>query len=73
MNSNEDALKAITLKHDLTHPFSILERIHRWFGKEDLSASSIRLELIEEGVVPQFHHILPVLDDTMFERMRDLE
>lgn len=72
LNGNKDAFEAITFKHDLAHAFSILEWIHGRFGKEDLSASGVCPELVKEGIVPQLHHILPVLDDSMLEWMRYL-
>lgn len=60
------ALKAIALKHDLSHPLSVLQGVHGRLCEKDLLSPRVRLQLIEEGIVPELHHVFPVLDDTMF-------
>lgn len=73
LNSNIDTSKTVLFKHNLTHAFSVLPRIHWWFGEQHLLASWIDLEFFIESIVPQVTHIFPVADDTVFHGLGDLE
>lgn len=65
MNGDVDAAEVIVLEHNLAHTLTILERVQGGFGKEDLAACWVDLELLEESVVPKVLHVVPFLDDTI--------
>lgn len=73
LNSDVDPSEPILLEHDLAHPQSIALRVHWRFGQQHLPPLGIHLQLLVECVVPQMLHVLPVLDDTVFHRMGNLE
>lgn len=73
MDSNIDTAEPVSLEHDLAHLLSVLERVHRGLGEEDLASLGVDLELLEERKVPEMLHILPVLDDSILHGVRDLQ
>ena len=60
--SHVDPPKVVLFEHDINHLFSILERVHGWFGQEDFAACGIDLHLLVERVVPKVLHVIPSLD-----------
>jgi len=69
------------LEHDLGHALAVILRVHRSLGEEDSTAVLISLslvtdnhtELVVEGVAPDLLHVVPVLDDTVLERVLEDE
>merc|ERR1712241_454285 len=57
------------LKHDLSHLFTISLGVEGSLSKEDRLFLRGNTEFIVEGVVPDFLHIIPVGDDTVFNRV----
>lgn len=54
------------LKHDLSHLFPVGFRVEGSFGQEDGVLFGGNTKFIVEGVMPDFLHIVPVGDDTVF-------
>jgi len=54
------------LKHDLGHLLTVSFGVEWSLGKEDRLFLRGNTELIEEGVVPDLLHVVPVGDDSMF-------
>lgn len=73
LDGDVDAAETVLFKHDLCHPFPVLDRVHRRLGQQDLSAVRVDLELFLERIVPQEFHVVPVLDDAVLHRLRELE
>merc|ERR1712086_687232 len=69
------------LEHDLGHALTVVLRVHRSLGEQDTAAVLIGLvvitddhtELIVESVAPHLLHVVPVLDDTVLERVLEDE
>merc|ERR1711992_201723 len=57
------------LKHDLSHLLTVSLGIEGSLSKEDRLLLRGNTEFIVEGVVPDFLHIIPVGDDTVFNRV----
>ena len=73
LHGHMHALESIILKHDLAHPLPVRLWVHRWLRQEDLPPAGIDLELFVEGVIPEMLHVFPVLDDTVFHRLGELQ
>ena len=56
-------------KHDLGHLFPVCLGIERGLCKEDWMFFRRNAQLIIEGVVPNLLHIVPIGDDTVFDRI----
>merc|ERR1712066_240906 len=54
------------LKHDLGHLFTVGLGVKRSFSQGDGLFLRCNTEFIVEGVMPDFFHVIPVGDDTMF-------
>merc|ERR1711871_1005073 len=69
------------LEHDLCHALAVILWVHRSLGEEDSAAVFVGLvvitdnhaELVVKGVPPHFFHVIPVLDDTVLERVLENE
>merc|ERR1719221_1627158 len=57
------------LKHDLSHLFTVSLRVEGSLSKEDGLLLGGNTEFIVEGVMPDLLHIIPVGDDTVFNRV----
>merc|ERR1712130_891851 len=57
------------LKHDLSHLFTVSLGVEGSFSKEDGLLLRGNTEFIVEGVMPDLLHIIPVGDDTVFNRV----
>merc|ERR1719457_305520 len=57
------------LKHNLSHLLSVGLRVQGGFSKQDRLLLRGNTELVVEGVVPDFLHIIPVGDDTVLNRV----
>merc|ERR1719373_1126889 len=57
------------LEHDLSHLLTVGLGVQGCFSKEDGLLLRGNTELIVEGVVPDFLHIIPVGDDSMLNRV----
>jgi len=53
-------------KHDLGHLFTVSLGVQWWFSKKGWVLFWGNAEFVHEGVVPDFFHIIPVGDDTVF-------
>lgn len=73
LNGDVDTLKLVLLKHSLNHLLTVLVRVHRGLSEKDLALTRVDLEFLVEGIVPHIHDILPVTDDTIVQRIGDLE
>jgi len=73
LNGDVDRLEAVLLEHDLSHLLAVLLRVHWSLSKHDLALVGLDLELLLKGVVPDVHHIVPVTDHTIVERIGDLQ
>jgi hypothetical protein len=73
LDGDVDTAKVISIKHDLAHLLSVLERVHRRLRQEDLLARRIDLELLVEGIIPKMFHIVPLLNDAVLHGVADLE
>lgn len=62
-----------SLEHDLGHLLSVDLRVVGSLSKENGVLIWGDSELNVEGVVPDLLHIIPVLDDTVLDGVRDLE
>ena len=60
-----DASEVVLFEHDINHPFSVPEWVHRWFGQEDFAAVSVYFHLLVEGVIPEMLHVIPSLYDAI--------
>merc|ERR1719223_328227 len=56
-------------KHNLGHLLSVGLRVQGGFSKQDRLLLRGNTELVVEGVVPDFLHIIPVGDDTVLNRV----
>ena len=70
LDSHVDALEVVALKHDFAHLFAVLERVHGWFGKEDLAAGRVDTKFLSKGKVPEVKHVVPFFDDAIFHLER---
>lgn len=59
--------------HHLKHELSVLNRIERRLGQQDLAVVGFNLKLLLEGIVPDVASVGPVLDNTIFERVGQIE
>merc|ERR1712061_141600 len=57
------------LEHDLSHLFTVSLGVKRSLSKEDGLLLGGNTEFIVEGVMPDLLHIIPVGDDTVFNRV----
>merc|ERR1711939_1248896 len=65
------------LEHDLGHALAVVLGVHRSLGEQNTAAVLIGLvvvtdhhaELVVEGVTPHLLHVVPVLHDTVLERV----
>merc|ERR1711976_129267 len=57
------------LKHDLSHLFTVSLGVEGSLSKEDRLFLGGNTEFIVEGVMPDLLHIIPVGDDTVFNRV----
>merc|ERR1712019_84648 len=57
------------LKHDLSHLLTVSLGVKGSLSKEDGLLLRGNTEFIVEGVMPDFLHVIPVGDDTMFNRV----
>merc|ERR1712014_506096 len=57
------------LEHDLSHLFTVSLGVEGSLSKEDRLLLGGNTEFIVEGVMPDLLHIIPVGDDTMFNRV----
>merc|ERR1719412_2294099 len=57
------------LKHDLGHLFTVGLGVEGSLSQEDGLFLRGNTEFIVEGVMPDFLHVIPVGDDTMFNRV----
>jgi hypothetical protein len=73
LDSNIHGRNIEVLKHNLSHLFSIDFGIKRRLSQEDRVLIWRDSELNVESVVPYHLHIIPVLDDTMLDGVRDIE
>lgn len=73
LNSDIDTTEAVALEHDLAHLLAVPEGVHGGLGEEDLAAAGVDLHLVEEGVVPEVLHVVPLLDDAVLHGVGDLE
>jgi len=56
-----------SLKHDLSHLFTVSLGIEGGFSQEDWVFLRGNSKLIVEGMVPDFLHIIPVGDNSVFD------
>merc|ERR1719369_727889 len=56
-------------KHDLGHLFSVCLWIERCLSEEDRMLLRGNTQLIVEGVMPDLLHVIPVGDNSMFNRI----
>jgi len=61
------------LEHDFSHAFPIGLGVSGGFGEEAGVLGGSHSELVVEAVVPDFSHIVPVVDDTVFDGVAELE
>lgn len=73
LNSHINAPKLVALKHDLAHLLAVPQRVHGRLGQENFATSSVDLELLVEGKVPQVLHVVPLLDDAVLHGIADLQ
>jgi len=73
LNGNVARLESILLKHDFNHLLSVLSGIHGSLSEHDLRLLGLDLQSLEEGVIPDVAHIVPVSDDSVIQRISDLE
>ena len=59
------------LEHDLRHLLAVRLRVHRGLCEEDRVVLRGNTQLVEEGVVPDLLHVVPVRDDTVLDRVLD--
>ena len=57
------------LEHDLRHLLTVRLRVHGRLRQHDRVLLRRSTELIEERVVPDLLHIVPVVDDTVLNRV----
>lgn len=57
------------LEHDLGHFFSVGLRVHGGLGQQDGVLLWSNSQLVVERVVPDLLHVVPVVDDTMLNRV----
>merc|ERR1719516_567882 len=57
------------LKHYLGHLLTVSLRVEGSLSKEDRLLLRCNTELIVEGVVPDLLHVIPISDDSMFNRV----
>merc|ERR1719253_2275543 len=55
-----------SLKHDLSHTFTVSLGVHGSLGKKNRVGLGGDTKLIVESVVPDLFHIIPVGNDTVF-------
>ena len=67
LNSNVESRGIESLEHDLSHLFTIRFGVKGSLGEKDGMLFWSNAELIVEGVMPYFFHIVPIGDDTMFD------
>ncbi len=73
MNGDVERGYVESLEHDLSHFFSVLLGVERSFGEEDWVFLWSDTELVVEGVMPDLLHVVPVGDDTVFDRVLEGE
>lgn len=73
LDSNVDTAESISIKHNLAHLLTVLERVHGGLCQENLLAVGVDLELLVEGIIPEMLHVVPLLDDTVLHGVADLK
>ena len=57
------------LKHDRRHLLTVRLRVHRRLRQHDRPINRFNTEFVEERVVPDRLHTVPVVDDTVLNRV----
>merc|ERR1711974_41516 len=65
--------RAEGFEHDLGHLLTVSLGVKRGFGEQDGRLLRGDTELVVEGVVPDLFHVIPVGDDTVFNRVLESE
>lgn len=68
-----DSLEAVLLEEDLHELLSVLERVQRRFGDEDLVLLRVDLQLLVPEVLEDELLVFPVLDDAVLDGVREVE
>src|SRR5215469_1256039 len=61
------------LENNLCHLLTVRLRVDWSFGEKDRVLLGGNTQLVVEGVVPNFLHVVPISDDTMFNRVSQRE
>merc|ERR1712083_256859 len=69
LDSNIHGRHVEGLKHDLSHLFTVSLGVKRSFSKEDRLFLRCNTKLIVKSVMPDFLHVVPIGDDTVFNRV----
>lgn len=72
LDSNIHARNIEGLKHDGCHLFSVHLGVKRSFGQKNWVLIWLDSQFFIESMVPDFFHVIPVLDDTMSNWIGDL-
>jgi len=65
LNTDLELAAAKCLEHLLAHLFSVDPRVVRRLSLHDGFIGGVVPQLVKEGIMPQFLHIVPILDDTI--------
>ena len=74
LNSNVSVLNLEGLEHLSDHLLTVRFRVARSLSDENtLDLSGVGTELVEEGVVPDSLHVIPIVDDTSLDGVLQVE
>ncbi|KAE9414897.1 hypothetical protein Angca_001688, partial [Angiostrongylus cantonensis] len=73
LDGNVHGRSVESLKHNLRHFFSVGFRVKGSFGQKNRMLFGCNTELVVKCVVPDLLHIIPVGDDTVFDRVLQRE
>ena len=67
LDGNVEGRTVESFEHNLGHFLSVPFRVHGGFGQEARMLVGDDSELIIEAVVPDFFHVIPIGDDSVFD------
>jgi len=73
LDGNVESGDVEVLEEDLDHSLSVLFGVSGGFGKEDTLVFSLDSELLFVAMDPDFLHVVPVLDSTVFDGVMEFE
>lgn len=72
LHCNVQSLDVETLKHDLCRILSVLGRIERRLSKHEVVVFRFSTEILEDALLPESFHVIPVFDQAMTDGLVDL-